>query len=104
MKIWHEMDQIKLEILCNNMVIPNRERYIEFEELMTNKSLVIKDLIKDVQASLEMSDEAEQDIISSFDKISCKILSHDGELLAENLILADLVSSLRQELELEQLL
>lgn len=53
------MDQIKLETLCNNMVILNRERYIEFEEIIANKSLVIKDLIKDVQATLDMSDEVE---------------------------------------------
>lgn len=89
------MDQGKLEILCNNMVILNRERYIEFEKLMTNKALVIKELIKDVQATLEISDEAKQDIISSFDKVPCKIISHDGELLVENIILNDLVSSLR---------
>lgn len=48
-----------------------------------------------------MSNEVEWDVLSSFDKISCKILSHDGELLAEDLILTRLVSSLRRELELK---
>lgn len=93
------MDQIKLETMCNNIVIPSRERYNNFEELMVNKSLVIKILIKDVQVTLEMSTEMEQDVISQFEKMSYKILSQDGELLSEDLILSGLVSELRQELE-----
>lgn len=89
------MDRIKLEIVCDNMVIPGRERYIEFDELLTKKSLVIKDFIKDVQATLEMSDDVEHDILSNFDKMSYKIISHDGELLVADSILIELVSSLR---------
>lgn len=77
LKIWHEMDQVKLEILCETTMIPTRERYIEFDELMINKSLVVKELIKDVEAALEMSTKVEQNIISSLEKMSCKVVSQD---------------------------
>lgn len=49
-----------------------------------------------------MSDEVEQRILSNFYKMSCKILSHDGELLASDLVLTELVSSFRQGIESDQ--
>jgi hypothetical protein len=102
LKIWHEMDQVKLETLCSHSVISKREQYIEFEELMTNNSLLIQDLTKDVQATLEMSVEIEHDMFSNFEKTSCKVLSHECGLLTTSDIVSQIVANLHQELDSDQ--
>lgn len=102
LKFWHEMDQVKLEILCSHSVISKREQYIEFEELMTNKSLVIQDLIKDIQATLEMSADIERDMFSNFEQISCQVLSHEGELQAASDIVSQITANPHQQLNSDQ--
>lgn len=95
------MPQEKLDVLQENDIIPTRTMYIEFGELLENKSFVLKELIKEIDDTLRLRMEMVQDVVSRFEKISCKIVSQDEELLSEE-VLSDLRRKIHQEQEVEE--
>lgn len=102
LKVWRRLPEEKLDVLQENSIIPIRVMYIEFAKFLENKSLVLKELIQEIDDALKLHIEMVQDIVSRFEKISCKIIIQDEELLSEEEVLSDLSRKIHQEMEAEQ--
>lgn len=95
--IWLKIPQQKLSVLLERQVIPSRVVYLEYQELLEKKALVLKSLIEYIDDAMRLRMEVFQDMISHCQKASCTIMGHDGELLVEEKVLSDLLLKIRQE-------
>lgn len=77
--IWCTMPQQQLSVLQEHAIISSRVMYLEFEELLENKTLVLKSVIEEIGDAKRFRGEVYRDIVSHCERASCNIVSQDGE-------------------------
>lgn len=73
--ICRTMPPQQLSVLQEHAIIPSRVMYLEFEELLENKALVLKSLIKEIDDAMRLRVEVFQGVVSHCEKASCNIMS-----------------------------